>query len=275
MGYSVLEKFFSLKEKLPEQLYQPTNSRVNSTTALLTRREYGGSNLFGWEVVLGDGVYAAPGEPPVSPSDIETVHYSDYSELRANIQIRRIMAHNITFKRIYDNDAFKFVHTSKYKFRLPYPPSTSNPNLNGETIESHLAIWDGSNTRLDYLVAFQWVLNPWATNFGTIHAWDNPGVWRPVGQLMPDTSWHEVQMVLDTGRARTDLFIDGTQYQSYFAATPRPGWGSEIAARLASEIISLYPGEQGNGALHKTHVRDWTWVWESRSMYLPLVLRNN
>jgi hypothetical protein len=252
---------------------KPTAQQIDSMAVSLSRREYGGTDFTGWEVVGGDGVYAAPGEPLVNSGDIETVHYGSYSELRANILIRKIMAHNITFKRIYDNDAFKFVHTGKYKFQLPYQPSTGNPDLNGETLEGHLAIWDGINTKLDYIVALQWILNPWATNFGAIQAWNNPGVWQTVGQLTPDTSWHEVQMILDTGKARTELVIDGTPYQSYFTAIPRPGWGEEIAARLAGEIISLFPGT--NGALHRAYFKDWSWIWEPRNIYLPIVIRNN
>ena len=185
------------------------------------------------------------------------------------------MAHNITFKRLYDNDALKYVHAAKYRFQLPYQPSTSNPNLNGETIEGHLSIWDGLNANLEYIVAFQWLINPWATNFGTIQAWDNPGVWRAVGQLTPDTAWHEVQMILDTGKAGTGLIIDGVQYPSYFTTLTHPDWGDEIAARFAAEIISLYPGEQGNGALHKAYFKEWSWVWEPRNVYLPLIMRSS
>jgi len=73
----------------------------------LSTREYQGTNFTGWDIVVGDGIYAAPGEPPVSLNDIQTIHYSTYSELRANVQRRRIMAHNITFKRIIDEFAFQ------------------------------------------------------------------------------------------------------------------------------------------------------------------------
>jgi hypothetical protein len=251
-----------------------TESCTKSTFVLLPGREYSGSTLSGWEVVLGDGIYAAPGEPPVTLSDIETIHYADYSELRANIQKRRIMAHNITFKRIYDNEALKYLHTAKYKFQLSYQPSTSNPDLNGETVEGHLSVWDGSQTNLEYPVAFQWVINPWASNYGAIQVWDNPGVWKTVGQLTPDTSWHEVRMVLDPGSPSTNLMIDGIQYPSYFVTMTHPDWGDEIAARFAAEIVSLYPGD-GNGALHKTYFKDWSWIWESHNVYLPLVVRGS
>jgi hypothetical protein len=235
-------------------------------TGNLMPRIYSGRNLAGWEVVVGDGLYTAPGEPPVNSDDIETVHYSDYSELRTNIQVRRVMAHNITFKRIVDNDSLKYVHTAIVKFRLPFQPVCDpDSSMNGETIEGHLAVWDGADTRLDYLVAFQWTVNPCdSQKFGQIWAWDypnDPNKWKLVGQLPVDTSWHEVQMVLDTSISKACLVIDGTPFQSYFTAMPHPDWGPEIAARFAAEAISQYPGPEGNGALHKAQFKDWSWVW--------------
>lgn len=239
------------------------------------RREYAGTNLSGWEVVLGDGVYAAPGEPPVNSGDIETVHYADCSKLRANILVRKIMAHNITFKRIIDDGALDYVHLSRYQFKLPYQPSRSNPGLNGETIEGHLSIWDGAQTRLEYLVAFQWIVNPWAENYGDIRVWDPPGVWTRVGTMDPDTQWdvwHAVEMELDVRGGRSRLAINGVPYPSSLVSLSHPDWGDEIAARLAAEIISLYPGE-GNGALHEACFGNWTWSWTSRKVYLPAVMR--
>ncbi len=254
------------------------SSPTASVAALEPGREYSGANLSGWETVLGDAVYAAPGEPPVSLGDIETIHYSDYSELRANILARRIMAHNITFKRIIDADALEYVHTSTYRFLLPYRPSTSNLDLNGETIEGHLSVWDGATARLEYLVAFQWVINPWnPPTYGDINAWDNPGVWKKVGSLSPETAWntwHTVQMTVDVGRASANLSIDDVQYPCQLVTMSHPDWGNEVAARLAAEIVSIYPGG-GNGALHKAHFKDWLWRWETRTAYLPFVMRGS
>ena len=253
----------SVGDASPVPLFSRWSGGMSFQTGTLTPKEYKGSNLSGWEVVVGDGLYIAPGEPPVDSGDIETVHYSDYSEVRANVKVRKIMAHNITLKRIVDNDALKYVHTATVRFRLPFQPvCDSNSNLNGETIEGHLAIWDGADTRLDYLVAFQWIVNPCAPNFGAIQAWDNPGEWKPVGQLIPvDTSWHEMQMVLDTSSSKACLVLDGVPFQSYFTAMPHPDWGPEIAARFAAEAISQYPGLDGNGALHKAQFKDWSWIW--------------
>jgi hypothetical protein len=43
-------------------------------------RVYQAADLQGWEVYLGDGLTGA-----VTTDDIQTIHYGDHSELRANI----------------------------------------------------------------------------------------------------------------------------------------------------------------------------------------------
>ena len=242
-------------------------------------KHYGGPNLFGWEVTVGDAVYAAPGEQPVSMSDIETIHFDAYSELRVNIQRRRIMAHNITFKRIIDDRAFEYVHTCKIKFRLPYPPSTNNSDLNAQTLEGGLFVWDGSGTRLDYGVGFQWLLNPWMDAFGEISAWTdlNGGQWQVVGYLAPNTQWHEIKIVVDFQRQATSMQIDGVNYLSSLAAIPKPStWGTETAARFQAEIVSIYPEPSGLRAMHKAEFKDWSWLWEPQNVcqtFLPFVRR--
>lgn len=247
--------------------------------APLTPRDYQGSDFTGWQVVVGDGIYAAPGEPPVNANDIETIHYGSYSELRANILMRRIMAHNITYKSIVDETAFDYIHRCGYHFRLPYLPAMGNTELNAQTVEGGLFIWDGGDTRLDYGLAFQWILNPWMESFGAIQCWTdvNDGQWMPVGYLEPDMNWHEVVFVFDFRRQTTALVIDGNHYPARFTATPKPeDWGTETAARLQAEIISIYPGEQGEGRLHKTQFQNWFWNWEpynTCAIYLPMVAR--
>ncbi len=239
-------------------------------------REYRGSSLSGWVTTLGDGNYAAPGEPPVDSSDIETRHYGDYSELRANIHRRRIGAHNITYKQIADPNALNFVHTCEYRFRLPYMPSTSNTDLNPQTIEGGVSIWDGAITRLKHEVLFQWILNPW-WKFGDIQSWTGTTghLWQTVGYLAPDTNWHQVRIVADFQQETSSLAIDGVHYPSCLGKSTAPAeWGSEIAAGIQAEIISLYPGESANGTLHMAHFKDWAWVWEPQNVcrtYLPLL----
>jgi hypothetical protein len=195
------------------------------------------------------------------------------------------MAHNITFSRVMDDAAFEYIHTAGYEFRLPYLPDTGNTDLNGQTLEGGLFIWDGAATRLDYGLAFQWILNPWGTGvaeFGTIRCWtditdDDGDRWQNVGYLEPDTSWHELRLVFDCRRQTTALTIDGNHYPCCHTATPKPAeWGTEIAARLQAEIVSLYVCEQGDGLLHKAEFRNWFWLWESYSpcmAYLPIVTR--
>lgn len=243
----------------------------------LSTRVYQGTNFVGWEIVVGDGIYAAPGELPVNLNDIQTIHYSTHSELRANIQRRRIMAHNITFKRITDDLALQYVHICRFKFRLPYVPSTDNFDLNAQTLEGGLFVWDGRGTRLDYGLGFQWLLNPWMSNFGEVRSWrdTNGGEWESVGHLQPNTEWHELGIAVDFHRETTLLKIDGIRYPSCFTATSRPeGWGTEIAARFQAEIISVYPEPSGIRAIHKAEFRDWSWTWEPQvrcQVFLPFV----
>ncbi len=258
-----------------------TNAEVSQEVISTSTREYQGADFSGWGVAVGDGIYAAPGEPPVNDDDIETVNHGDHSELLANIQQRGIMAHNITFVRMIEENAFDFVYSGGYKFRLPYLPSTINTDLNAQTLEGGMFIWDGGNTRLDYGLAFQWMLNPWGGNdfeFGDIRCWTDidGGKWQKVGYLQPDISWHELRMVFDFRRRTTSLTIDGKFYPSRFTGTPKPEtWGTETAPGLQAEIISIYPGEEGNGTLHKAEFQDWFWIWEpynSCEAYLPIVL---
>jgi hypothetical protein len=190
------------------------------------------------------------------------------------------MAHNITFQRVVDDAAFEYIHTTGYSFRLPYLPATGTTTLNGQTVEGGLFIWDGAATRFDYGLAFQWIVNPWDTSdaeFGTIRCWTTTGEerWQNVGYLEPDTAWHELVLTLDFRRQTTALLIDGGHYPCCFTATRKPdAWGTEIAARLQVEIVSLDPRGQGEGRLHKTEVKGWFWRWEpygSCKAFLPLI----
>lgn len=240
-------------------------------------REEGGTDLAGWTVVLGDGVYAAPGEPPVTDDDIETVNDGAVSELCANIRRRRIMAHNITYRRIRDRSAFDFTHIFECAFRLPYLPAIGNGEENAQTLEGGLFIWDGVTTRLDYGLAFQWGLNPWE-RFGEMRCWTNTKGqhWQPVGWLTPDTDWHTMQLILDFPRQATAFAVDGRRFPSQFVAIPKPeSWGAAVSAGVQLEIISIYPGESGGGALHRAQFRDWRWQWVTLENHLHLPLAMN
>lgn len=258
---------------------KPTSIHANPTKNSPLTRQYQGENLSEWEIALGDALYARSGEPPVTIDDIETIHLDANSELRANIDRRIIMAHNITFKRFVDDEAFQFIHTCGYKFRLPYiPQQDENSEFNAESLEGGIFIWDGSDTRLDYGIAFQWGLNPW-NEFGFIRTWtdDSPeGKWTNVGQLIPDTEWHEVEMIVNYQRKTTALIIDGKQYLTRLTGVTKPSnWGTETAARLQAEIVSIYPEPSGMQAMHKAEFKDWYWIWEPHntcSVFLPTII---
>jgi len=247
----------------------PPTATISSTPT----RQYAGTDLSGWEVALGDALHACSGEPPVTLADIETIHYGARSELSANIAPRKIMAHNITFKRFIDDMAFHYTHICGYKFRLPYlPQPDAGAALNGQTIEGGLFIWDGITEKLDRGIAFQWLVNPWTAN--VLNIWDG-AAWIAVGSLALDTAWHEVTMAVDYQRELTALKIDGLPIPVSFSRTAKVGWDDNIAARLQAEIISVdISGSCNVQATHKAEFKDWYWYWEpdgSCQTFLPLV----
>ncbi|MEM7347681.1 MAG: hypothetical protein AAF485_25900 [Chloroflexota bacterium] len=228
-----------------------------------------------WEMVLGDGLYAAPGQAWPTVSDLAISHQGTHSELQANTTQRGIMAHNITFNRRIDNvnspmPAFDAMHLCKTNFRLPQVPSTSSWPFNAQTLEITFFIWDGSNTLnnpagpMDYGVALQWILNPWMSTFGEIRTWasDNGGSWISSGYyLTPDTNVHTAELVLDVTHRATALIIDGQDFPISISETPKYGWGTETAARLSSEMISIWPGPNPTGPSFEAEFSDWQWDW--------------
>lgn len=243
-------------------LYNSTKTK--SALASSGQITYQGTDLTNWNTAVGDGLYVAPGQAAIDDNDIETVNYGTHSVLHANILKRGIMAHNIAFNRVIDDQAFNYTHLCEYQFRLPYLPVTNNWDMNAQTLEASIFIWDGSDTRLDYGMGFQWVLNPWMSSFGDIWCWTdtNGGEWAPSGYLEPDTEWHTVSMVFDHHLKATALLIDGDAFACAYSAIPKAAnWGTETAARLSAEIISIYPGEQSTGPAHAAEFRDWSWTW--------------
>jgi hypothetical protein len=220
-----------------------------------------GSNLQNWEIALGDGIYNTAGEVPVTINDIITNNYNGYSELKANTANRRIQAHNITFKRIIDVNALNCRHEAGFSFKLPYLPSTINSEFNGQTLEGGLFVWDGANAKKDFGLAFQWIINPWNTDFKDVKIWSGTG-WDKIGTLTPDTLYHSVKFNLDIKNQIASFTIDDFQYKkNCFSETTKTGWGSEIAARLQTEIISIYPSITGFTPSHKAYFKDWYWKW--------------
>lgn len=219
-----------------------------------------GTDLSTWQTVLGDALYAAPGQAAVDATDIETVSSGTLSTLRANIKRRGAMAHNVTFKRIIDTTLLDSAHTCSYQFRMPYLPQQNAWPDNAQTVEGGFFIWDGGNTRLDYGLAFQWVLNPWQSNFGAVNIWTGSG-WQPTGYLAPDTEWHTVQMSFDPRNNLATLSIDNNSLATQLTKTAKPSnWGTETAARLQTEIVSLWPGNNPTAPSHRAEMRNWSWT---------------
>jgi hypothetical protein len=264
------------------------NAKDDVSGARPLDHEYQGSDLDGWEVIVGDGNDTLPGEPPVSLDDIETINYGTYSELRANIQERGIQAHNLTFYKKIDDQAIESIHVCEYQFKLPFMPSVNNQDFNGQTVEGGFNIWDGATTRANYSVLFQWMVTPYPNAFwdlGDIRCWrpkfvDDPEPWQKVGTLTPDTDWHTLRIVADFQRGTSRMTIDELIFPSCLVKTAGPpDWGTEIAAWIAAEIISVNPHdpEPDRGFLHKSHFRNWSWRWQSynacTSTFLPMIRR--
>jgi hypothetical protein len=231
-------------------------------------KEFSGNNLEGWNTVVGDGLYAAPGEAEVNLNAIEVNHYTDASVLKANVQRRVIMAHNITYKPISDAEITNYIHEVGYEFRLPYLPSTSNPDQVGQTLEGGFFIWDGADTRLDYGAAFQWIVNPWSGDYGKIYTWraNASGMrsWQPVGYLEPDTNWHRLDIRLDTRNKNATLTIDNTVVvnDAAFAEEVKPDFDDDVTGRLQAEIISVEPRPKNEiRRYHSGEFRNWYWRW--------------
>ncbi len=221
---------------------------------------YSGIDLAGWEMVVGDGIYAKPGHDPVSLSDIATRNFGTHSELQANIAQRGIMAHNITFKRLIDDLLLQQRHVASYEFRMPFLP-TSRGEFNAQTFEGGFFIWDGGGKRKDNGLGFQWVLNPWMEDYGWIYKWSMSSAgWRRVLRIEPDTEWHRFDCVVDARTREASLEIDGLTIDRAYTQRHKPDyWGTETAARLQVEMISLDPGPNESAPMHKIEVRNWRW----------------
>jgi len=221
-----------------------------------------GADLFGWETALGDGLWSAPGQAGVDMADIATDHRTTHSELRANVSQRGVMAHNITFRRDINPMHLSTIHATSYDFAMPYLPSPSAWPDNAQTLEGGFFVWDGATSRKDYGIAFQWILNPWMSSFGEIRTWTgtNGGEWATSGHLAPDTNWHTAEFIVDVVAETTALVIDDVTLPVALAATEKPSsWGTEVAARLQTEAISLWPGSNPNPPSHRAQFRNWSW----------------
>jgi len=230
-------------------------------------RNESGVNLSNWTTVLGDGNYHSPSEPPVTIADIKKVDKPKSSKLEANINHRRIMAHNLTFHRIIDPQAMTCIHKANYKFKLPYLPSTGQTNFNGQTVEGGLFVWDGPNTRLDYGLAFQWVINPWDPEYKSLFYWNGNGWTSLNSHLEPDTVYHEIEFMLDITNSNAKLTLDGIEFpENIFSLTTKTGFGNTVDARFQAETISLFPPETGAVPMQKVRFKNWDWQWTTQAV---------
>lgn len=234
---------------------------AQSAPGALSPMNFAGSDLTGWETVVGDGIYAPVGVAPVALSDIATINAGIQSSLLTNVKERPIMAHNIAFKRIIDDTLFDFKHRAAYEFRMPNLDTPTNPGIKAQTVEGGFFVWDGGNTRRDHGLGFQWVLNPWDPDYGAIQTWSMNSVgWKVNGYLEPDTEWHLFECNIDHQQNRAYILIDGEEFATAYTQRRKPShWGTETAARLQVEAISLDPGTQTSAPTHTVDVRNWTW----------------
>ncbi|MEM9775360.1 MAG: hypothetical protein AAF902_12325 [Chloroflexota bacterium] len=224
---------------------------------------YGGNDLSTWSMGLGDAQWAANGQAWPYIADLDTQHHGTESELFANVQQRGIMTHNITGIGWQDVEAFDYVHVLSYEFRIPVVPSTwQTPNYNAQTVEGGFFIWDGPNTRKDYGIAFQWILNPWVGDFGAMRMWDGDAGWRTVSYLQPDTNWHKIDFVFDHRHNSASLIIDGVSKLARLSQTSKPSyWGTDTTARFQAEVISIWPGQVQTAPQHRAYFRNWSSAW--------------
>ena len=224
-----------------------------------------GQDFSAWTTILGDDVCNAPGEAPAAAGDVRTAHHGDFSALEANAQGRNIQAHNITYLSAINQDAVSFRHVYRFKFRVPTVPVKDEPGTYSQNLEGSIQLWDGTRARQDFIVAFSWVLNPFASP-GTIQTWraeNDRGRWVNVGFLPVDTAWHQAELVLDPRNRQAEVRIDARAFPAQFARTARPqNWSSFTDSRVTIEGSSVWVCEGGRGVAMREEFKDWEWIWE-------------
>lgn len=173
------------------------------------------------------------------------------------------MAHNITFDRFTAPDGMQRTHRASTLFRIPEVPTDASWHYNSQTLEIGIFVWDGVETRADYGMAMQWVLNPWIDEFGQIRAWsmtDDGPEWLAIDYLEPDTEWHRFDCVYRPGGAAVLRLDGGAPVAIGETRTPKhPSWGATVDARFQMEIVSVWPGVNPSVPAHTAEFRDWSW----------------
>ncbi|MEV8509466.1 hypothetical protein AB0368_32185 [Actinoplanes sp. NPDC051475] len=224
-----------------------------------------GSDLSGWETVVGGGTFAAAGQASVTSADVAAENRRSYTSLRSNVGHRGVMADALAYKRMTGATMMNVVHRAGYSFQLPSVPSTAGGSRNAQTVEGGLFVWDGAKSKVDNGTAFQWVLNPWVSNFGQLRVWSsaNGGSWVPAGYLKPDTAWHTVTFQVNPVAQKVELTVDGGVLPATYTKMPKASWGTDVSARLQVEAISLWPGSAATSAPeHEVWIKDWNWTQE-------------
>ena len=223
-------------------------------------KQYAGADLADWNTVVGDGLYTAPGEGPVTLADIAGLSITGPT---ANCKPTFTGAGSWrTTSRTGGSPKTAACSSSTRSSAASGCPTCRRRAEHGpeRADPGGRAVCLGRQERPSRLRAgLQWSLNPW-DRFGEWRCWTDVGGgrWQAVGALTPDTAWHRLRLVLDCPRQTTALLIDGLHYPCCFTGTPKPAdWGPEIAAGVQVEIISVYPGPDGNGATHKADFKDW------------------
>jgi hypothetical protein len=78
--------------------------------------------------------------------------------------------------------------------------------------------------------------------------------------MEPDNEWHRFEARVDHNRNNASLWIDGEIISAAYTRRTKPdSWGTETAARLQVEAISLDPGSAMAAPMQTVDVRNWTW----------------
>jgi hypothetical protein len=224
-----------------------------------------GQDFSTWSTILGDGACNAKGERPAGQGDVSTIHHGDFSTLEANPNGRKIQAHNLTYLSAVNFNALEFAHRYSFSFRILSLPVKDKPETYMQNLEGSIQLWDGTGSRRDLIVAFSWVLNPFAQP-GTIQTWradNDQGHWQDAGFLALDTQWHRAELQIDPRSSRAEVLIDGLPVAAHFARTRRPdGWDFQRVARVTIEGSSVWVCNGGQGMPMRAEFKDWNWFWD-------------
>ena len=235
-----------------------TNAILSETTT--GSFTFSGEDFSDWNITLGDARYVSSGESDINNDDIETLNFGDQSVLYANIKERSVMSHNITYKKLVSSQMFDVFHKASYQFKIPYQIRTRSVNYIGQTVEGGLFVSNGRESMLDFGLAFQWIINPWDSNFGVLQYWTGNS-WKYLDKLSVDTQYHDVEFELHVRKEEAYMTIDKKRYSlNLFSYTEKSGFGNTMDARLQAEIVSIFPNQVSKPIpSHQVAFKNWNW----------------